>query len=417
MGIDDIMDRVKSKEVSKEIEEDISIDDSNPNYLIINSKTGRIKSLDDLVKVCNIDLKVWRIDSHTVNTWENASKAKSGKIIVTPIYQVKARLSKIKPTEQEFPTISKVEVTCNYKKSKKKNSKTKIKRAIHFSDAHFGFTRDIRTGKFDPFHDRKAMDILCQVIDDLQPDIIIESGDGVDLPDWSDKFIRSPEFYYTTQPTIVEKHWWLSRISKVSPNSVKYYEEGNHEDRMRRAIFTNMSQAYNISPVEHKSKETLLSIENLLSLDKLGWNFVGHYPDEAVWINRHLYISHGDVVRSGSGKTVTSMLKSTYTSRGFGHIHRMELAGRTVHGYEGDKSYLVYSPGCVCRIDGKVPAKSKKQNWQQGFAIIDYQDSGDERFNVNLISINDGKAIALGKLYEGVDRAKEISKDTGWNFI
>lgn len=71
----------------------------------------RIKTLDDLVRVCEIDLTTWDIVSYEVNKWEVGRKAKEirlkwkkgvtsgvvddkGTIHVEPLFQVKAKLSR-----------------------------------------------------------------------------------------------------------------------------------------------------------------------------------------------------------------------------------------------------------------------------------------------------------------------------------
>ena len=64
------------------------------NRASIESKvSNRIKSIDDLVKECKIDLDIWEIERHIVNKWEVGSTI-DGKVIIEPLYQVKAWLKK-----------------------------------------------------------------------------------------------------------------------------------------------------------------------------------------------------------------------------------------------------------------------------------------------------------------------------------
>jgi len=60
------------------------------------AKNNRIKTLEDLIEHCNIDLDIWDIDRHIVNKWEVGAKDENWKIITEPLYQVKARLKKKK---------------------------------------------------------------------------------------------------------------------------------------------------------------------------------------------------------------------------------------------------------------------------------------------------------------------------------
>lgn len=82
------------------------------DFTTITSK--RIKTLDDLIKACEIDINEWEIVSYEVNKWEVGRKNKSvewkvekgtvvngdisdnGRIFVEPLFQVKAKLSRRK---------------------------------------------------------------------------------------------------------------------------------------------------------------------------------------------------------------------------------------------------------------------------------------------------------------------------------
>jgi hypothetical protein len=54
----------------------------------------RIHTLDELIEYCQVDLAVWSVDRFTVNKWEMGAKDDNGKVVVTPLYQVKAFLKK-----------------------------------------------------------------------------------------------------------------------------------------------------------------------------------------------------------------------------------------------------------------------------------------------------------------------------------
>jgi hypothetical protein len=74
---------------------------------------GRIKTLEDLIKACHIDTKIWEVESWECTKWEVGRKDKqldwnikdgvatgtskdSGKIFVEPLFRVKAKLVKLK---------------------------------------------------------------------------------------------------------------------------------------------------------------------------------------------------------------------------------------------------------------------------------------------------------------------------------
>lgn len=57
----------------------------------------RIKTLQDLVKECQIDLNEWQIDRWVCNKWEVGAKDKAKQLIVKPLFQIKVWLSRNKP--------------------------------------------------------------------------------------------------------------------------------------------------------------------------------------------------------------------------------------------------------------------------------------------------------------------------------
>lgn len=52
----------------------------------------RIKTLEDLVRICEIDLAKWEITSWECNKWEVGIRTDDGEVKVEPLYQVKAKL-------------------------------------------------------------------------------------------------------------------------------------------------------------------------------------------------------------------------------------------------------------------------------------------------------------------------------------
>ena len=62
----------------------------NAEYTFQTSK--EIKSLDDLIKACDIDLTNWDIERYIINKWNVGSKNADKKIEVTPLFQVKVWL-------------------------------------------------------------------------------------------------------------------------------------------------------------------------------------------------------------------------------------------------------------------------------------------------------------------------------------
>ena len=72
------------------------------------------------------------------------------------------------------------------------------------------------------------------------------------------------------------------------------------------------------------------------------------------------------------------------------------------------------SPGCLCRLDGVVPAfAGKPLNWQQGFGLV-HKNGKD--VTITAIPILNGKAVLNQKVLTGKDYKKELEADTGLKF-
>ena len=378
------------------------------NGRVYTAKGYQIKTLDDLIRVCEIDTDLWRIDRHVVNSWEVTTKEAQ----TYTNFQVKAWLTNTKPVALE-PVISGVEIKSSkwVQQSLYDLSPRDIGRTLVLADPHFGFKKNVNTGVLIPFHDRDALSIALQLAELVQPDVIALLGDWIDLAEWSDKFIRSPDMYNTTQPALVEGSWFIQQLRILCPDATIYFLEGNHEDRVTKAINKQVPYAYGITQPD--SGLPILSVQNMLALARYGVHYIGEYPDGEVWLSDNLRAIHGDRVRAKSGATATAILEDVTATTLFGHVHRQELASKTIFTREGTKVVSAFSPGCLCRIDGTVPAVKGRMNWQQGVGIVDY----GQRFNaITPVSINEGGALFEGKQIVGNDYTDQLKKDTDYAF-
>jgi hypothetical protein len=384
------------------------------NGEIIDCSSNRLRTLNDVVRECKVDLRIWKVDKYIINKWEVGTKQLDGSIVTEPLFQVKVWLSKRIPDEIIFPSIQPINIKIDKIEYKNNNKSLYLKKAMIIADSQNGYNKDINSGQLTPFHDRKAWDIVCQISQDIKFDLVIALGDMIDLSEFSDKFIKSPSFYFTTQPALLELNWWLTQLSHIKE---KIYLCGNHEDRLERSIINNMVSAYGLKSVNELKGPDSLSIDNLLNLKEIGFKYFKKYPTDEFWINDNLKCRHGTVIKQGSGDSVKEILKNTRCSEIIGHIHRQELAMKTVHVRDGEKSYVVFSPGILARIDGVVPSHNGKENWQQGCGIVYYEEKNGY-FNIHPIQIYNGKAIVCDKIYEGKDRLSDIRKNLSksWGF-
>lgn len=372
------------------------------------SKGYEIKTLDDLIVACEINLEVWKIDRHIINKWPTKAKDRD----VFPLFQVKAWLSKRVAEDTMFPILEPVRVkmpSVSGMGSKRKE----LHRALIIPDAQIGFKKDMYSGQLEPFHDRKAMDLAVQIAEHLHPNRIVLLGDMLDLPDWSDKFLRSPDFYWTTQPALIETSWWIARLIKAVPGTKIDYLEGNHESRMKKMMINHLIAGYNLKPANGMESPPAMSIPSLLGLEDMGVIWWGNYPKDEVWITPKLRCRHGDTARKGGGVTSKAILRDTFVSEIYGHSHRFEYSCKTVKTVNGMETFRAFSPGTIAKIDGSVPSNSSEEDWQQGLGVV-YYDEVD--FNIDPISINNGRCIFDDRVFTGEEYIDRMNEDTGWKF-
>jgi len=377
--------------------------DEHHNTATLESRSFRITTLEQLLEACNVDLSVWRVSRYIVNKWEVGTKTPSGGVRIE-LFQVKAWLVRVEP-EPVFPALQPVTsniTVCDFPKPVQEG----ICRALIWADPQFGFTRDLRTGRLTEFHDRRVLDVILQIARVVKPDRIDCLGDFLDLPEWTDKYLQSPEFYWNTQPALLEAHWWLAQLRLVAPNAVITLHEGNHDRRLDDAVVKHLRAAYDLRAADELDLPPALSVPKLLALHQLGIRWVDDYPNDEDWLNDRVRLAHGDKVRV-PGSTAKAVVSEADVTEIFGHAHRIEWVSRTKH--ERNKRSVIagFCPGCVCHTDGRVPAKTSRQQWQNGCAIVDYEVDGT-MYSIHPIVIEDGRAMWSGRLFTARDRLQEI---------
>lgn len=389
--------------------------------------SDRILTLEQLLKAANVDTEVWAVERYTVNKWEAARKdvskqltfedgvsngyvSDSGGFNIEPLFQVKATLVRINPVPLK-PVIKPITINLGKQRSNITQTRDGMKVALILPDTQFGFSRDVFKGTLKPFHDRRAIDAVVQLARFIKPDVSVFLGDINDMSGWSDKFIRLPEFYFTTQPALIEASWVISQVHAHSNETVVL--DGNHDVRMENQIIKHLMEAYQLRSSDNLDAGPVMGIDNLLGLSRMGVSYIEGYPDGDYWLNDTTRIIHGTKVRGGPGQTASAVVKDADETTIFGHIHRHELASRTIRSRKGNHEVVAYSPGCLCHIDGRVPGSSRDNNWQQGAAIVWYDD---EQSHIVPVPIRDGVAYFNGSRFTGEDYLPSLRQDTDWDF-
>ena len=232
-----------------------------------------------------------------------------------------------------------------------------------------------------PFHDPVVWKALLQFAGDFHPSRVVVNGDFFDCYEVSD-FDKDPKRITNFQKEIdVGRKMLVDLINAAQPDDVDF-NGGNHEDRLRRTLWRQPSLA---------SLDGLGEAQ-VFGLDSLGIEYRPY--GEGFWLNKELFITHGDMVRRHSSYTAKAMQERYGCSRLSGPTHRLGVYYNVAQTQKGPKVYGWWENGCLCAL---TPEYVDHPQWQQGFCIVYYDDTG--RFQVVQVPVLDGKFIVNGEAY------------------
>lgn len=383
-----------------DIDEPGSVIEGNYAVAMSEPQKGGPPSKEEVVRKFGFDLDEWVIEKARPGYHEMGWKDNSGDGQKMPLYSMKVWLVRAVPVTCEWPHIEGAKVKpWKPAASVKTRRQAGIKRAVVVPDMHVGFRRNLDTGDLSPMHDVRACDLVAQVIRKQRPDLVVMLGDNLDLPDWSDKYITTPDCRWTTQASVDWLASWIMSWRRYAERVV--YLEGNHEERIPRKICGNFEAGYGLRPANSPGVHPAMSVPSLLGLDDMRIEWVGEYPKNRAWLNSHLRAYHSQKLAQNPGHTVGKALQHARASTLFGHSHVVEMAAVTVHAMDKIRTYVAACFGTLAKLgDDGPPSAGREMDWQQCVGIVDYQDEGPELFQIQQCLIFDGRAIIEGELYE-----------------
>ena len=281
------------------------------------------------------------------------------------------------------------------------------KTCVILPDPQFGFWRDMVTEELIPFHDERAISVALQIVRDLQPDLIVNIGDLLDLAEFS-RFVGEVGFARTTQASLNRAHQYLATQKALAPNAKIVLFEGNHDLRIQTWIKQNGMAAFGLQRANEPESWPVMSIPHLLGLDELGVEYLDGYPASSYYINDRLKVKHGD--KTGKRGTVANKIVSDeQVSTITGHTHGLEMVYHTVDTRRGPRTRFAATMGCLCRIDGGIPSTKggtnafgrpvkRYEDWQQAVGVVTYMD-GDNPFALEHAYIHEGFSLFRGTPY------------------
>ena len=375
---------------------DVRVEDSgDDDTRTVTTRSKAVRTLDDLLEVAQVDTRAWRVARWRANVWHQASKGDDGRVVVTPLHQVRADLER-RVVEELVPL-------GQWHEPIRRDTEAEVNPcAVFVPDSQHGYRWTPDKRYLDPLHDRRACDAVTQLIARLKPEVVVLLGDMLDLAPWSTKYARPVALRDTTTPALRELHWQIAQWRAASPGSRIVYVEGNHEARIRKALEERLDEASVTRPVG--TEEPLGSVPRLLALDLLDVEYVGPYG-AGWWLWDRVKVVHGVKVK------LSATLSDSTHDVVMGHIHRVARLGRVIDTPAGRRSIVGISPGFLCRNDGAVPGWPGAPDWQQGVGVA-WRDGTDVHLEVR--EIRDGVLMFEGRALRGVERAAEIAEATGY---
>lgn len=228
-----------------------------------------------------------------------------------------------------------------------------------------------------PFHDQRVIHEMELFMEELQPKLLLYPGDIGDFYLLS-KFDKNPNRQDKLQSELTLVADMFARQRRICPNARMIFELGNHEDRLRRYLWSKAPELASLDA---------LTVESLYKLKESEVEHINYA--EGVKINDLLMVTHGEAIRAHSSYTAKSMSDKYGGSGIHGHSHRLGSFYKrdrfTVHGW--------WENGCLCDLE---PDYCTHPDWQQGFSVVTFVPG---RFWVEQVQVISRRFMYGGKVY------------------
>jgi predicted phosphodiesterase len=252
----------------------------------------------------------------------------------------------------------------------------KVLTAVLFGDTHSAYI------------DEDAWGIALAIAKDFDPDVVVHMGDVVDC--WTiSKFDKDPMRRLSLQDDIkiARQHLW--QMSNAVPEAERYVLSGNHDDRLRRLVWTASQEVQQVLTLD--DVQEALEWRKLLRLDEIGVEWVPLREQTHLDILPKFLLKHGDKVRQQSGYSARAEHEQYGMSGASGHTHRLGMY--MIRDHNG--SHMWWESGCLCQLN---PEYTRDPNWQQGMLLATF-DTETAAPNIDPVFIHKGVATALGNVY------------------
>ncbi len=295
---------------------------------------------------------------------------------------------------ENAPDIKPVEVS-PLRFDRKRARKLGARTILAFGDSQIGFRRI--GDRMEPLHDEAAMGSVLSLARNLQPDVLVDLGDDIDLAELSRFAPDSRHFQNTLRPALQANHDWHHQLSEATPEAERHLVDSNHAKRWGDYILKHAGVLAEVPE---------LKLHRILRLDEIDWQFHGGYGAAEYEYADDLAFRHGTIAASNGSTAHKLGVQNPDRNIVQGHAHRMETQYHTDRRGRVFGSFVV---GALCRVDGVVPSYHSSidhndepvlyhENWQQSAMVI--RDFGDGQYTFTHAPIHKGQLLFEGKVYE-----------------
>lgn len=244
-------------------------------------------------------------------------------------------------------------------------------------------TKELRTVALlcdtqNPYQDKITLGLIERFLQDIEFHHLIYGGDNNDFYGIS-AFDKNPNRIPKLQDDIDDTKYMFERHSKIFPDVEKWLLEGNHEDRLRKYLWSSAAALSSLSS---------LTIPELFKLGDFGIKTTPY--QQGIMVNGVFLFLHGDIASIHSGYTAKRNFEKHGGCGITGHCHR----GGSFYKTDRFGIWGWWEGFCLCHLN---PDWIKNPNWVQGFSLIHFLG---KRFWVEQIPIIDHTLMYGGKLYE-----------------
>ena len=240
-----------------------------------------------------------------------------------------------------------------------------------------------------PFHNAKCVDILCSLIRDVRPHVIVNLGDTFDFQMYSRHSKTHVDLRALTECQD-EGNALYDRIqsAKQSARSSNHKQtasevclEGNHDGHPER-----------MAANENVALRGLITVPRLLDFKRRGIEWVSTEAQEQGYRLGPVYLTHGWCAGPQHGQK--HLQRWPGRSMMYGHVHKNGMA--TSHGFRPEQQYRAISVGTL-GVTHPAWNRGRSEDWQNGIAVYWWTKT---KWDCELIHIDPVHgAIVHGKEY------------------